>query len=117
MRGNSALRGSRWRSPPKATASGEDRLRRYAGARCAFAASLLLLSVATAAAQDKITLKLGGVVSPTHYMVTACGKFWMDKVTELTKGRVQFEYFPAEQLGKAGDMLGLAQAGVIDIAE
>ena len=70
-----------------------------------------------ARADDTIMLKLGGVVAPTHYMSITADKFWMDKVGALTNGRVQFQYFPAEQIGKASDMLGLVQAGALDMAE
>ena len=39
----------------------------------------------------------------------------MEKVTKLTKGQVEFEYYPAEQLGKAADLLELTSDGVTDI--
>jgi TRAP-type C4-dicarboxylate transport system substrate-binding protein len=41
----------------------------------------------------------------------------MDRVTELSKGRIKFEWYPAEQLGKAKDMLALVQTGVADMAD
>ena len=40
----------------------------------------------------------------------------MEAVTKETKGRVEFEYFPAQQLGKVKDFLSLTQSGVADIA-
>jgi hypothetical protein len=39
-----------------------------------------------------------------------------DQVAERTAGRVKFQYYPAEQLGKVKDMLSLTQTGVADIA-
>ena len=39
----------------------------------------------------------------------------MKKVTELTDGQVDFEFYPAEQLGKAADLLDLTSDGVTDI--
>jgi TRAP-type C4-dicarboxylate transport system substrate-binding protein len=42
-------------------------------------------------------------------------KHFMDEVTKQTNGKVKFEYFPAEQLGKAKDMLSLTVSGVTDI--
>lgn len=97
----------------------ERRRRRIArpGATLAAAVAALALAAGPLAAQDRITLKLAGVLSPSHYIETTGTKYWMDRVTAETGGRVQFEYFPAEQLGKAGDMLGLAQAGAVDIGE
>ncbi|MBV8889343.1 MAG: TRAP transporter substrate-binding protein DctP [Alphaproteobacteria bacterium] len=72
--------------------------------------------VPTSRAQDKITLKIGTYFAPNHYIEVNTTKFFMDKMTELTEGRVQFEYYPAQQIGKAADLMRLAQAGVIDIA-
>jgi TRAP-type C4-dicarboxylate transport system substrate-binding protein len=40
----------------------------------------------------------------------------MAAVTKGSSGAVEFEYYPAEQLGKAKDMLSLALSGVADIA-
>ncbi len=37
-------------------------------------------------------------------------------MTKLTNGQITFEHYPAEQLGKAKDMLSIAQSGVADIA-
>jgi TRAP-type C4-dicarboxylate transport system substrate-binding protein len=48
-------------------------------------------------------------------MSTEGAKFFMARATELTQGRVTFEYYPSEQLGKARDMLKLATSGVADI--
>src|SRR5215471_13502647 len=43
-------------------------------------------------------------------------KFWMKRVTEVTHGRVQFEYYPAGQLAKPDKQLALAASGVADVA-
>jgi TRAP-type C4-dicarboxylate transport system substrate-binding protein len=56
-------------------------------------------------------------VPPTHFTAVAGGKFFMDRATELSKGRIKFEWYPAEQLGKAKDMLTLVQTGVADMAD
>jgi TRAP-type C4-dicarboxylate transport system substrate-binding protein len=55
-----------------------------------------------------------------HYPVGASTpdytiKYFMDAVTKATNGAVRFEYYPAEQLGKAKDLLSLTQQGVTDI--
>ncbi|SDL95483.1 TRAP-type C4-dicarboxylate transport system, substrate-binding protein [Bacillus sp. OK048] len=40
----------------------------------------------------------------------------MEKVTSLTDGQVQFEYFPGEQLGKSADTVSIAANGIADIS-
>jgi TRAP-type C4-dicarboxylate transport system substrate-binding protein len=50
-----------------------------------------------------------------HYLVRLLLKPWMDDVTKRTNGAVTFAYFPAQQLGKATDLLRMTQAGMIDI--
>ncbi|HEX6959936.1 MAG TPA: TRAP transporter substrate-binding protein DctP [Ferrovibrio sp.] len=50
-----------------------------------------------------------------HFFAEHGTKFWMAEVERLTKGKVKFEYYPAEQLGKAKDMLTLTQTGVADV--
>jgi TRAP-type C4-dicarboxylate transport system substrate-binding protein len=45
------------------------------------------------------------------------GKFFMDRATALSNGRIKFEWYPAEQLGKAKDLLALVQTGVADMAD
>src|SRR5699024_10274685 len=42
-------------------------------------------------------------------------KPWMKKVEEKSDGRVKFDFYPAEQLGKTEDLLNLTQNKVADI--
>lgn len=72
---------------------------------------------ASSMAQEPIKLKLAGVVPPSHYMAVHADIFFMDKVKELTNGAVTFEYYPAQQLGKADAIMKLTQAGVADIGQ
>ncbi len=65
--------------------------------------------------QEQITLKFAVSQPETHTMHTETFKPFMDKVTEMTDGQVTFEYYPAEQLGKAADLLELTSDGVTDI--
>ena len=58
---------------------------------------------------------MAGVLPASHYLVTEGAQYWMKAVDKKTGGKVAFEYYPAEQLGK--DVLALAQAGAIEIAE
>jgi TRAP-type C4-dicarboxylate transport system substrate-binding protein len=79
----------------------------------------LLLAAAligSAQADDKITLKMADTLPVTHFMSLEGAKFFQARVVELTKGKVAFEYYPSEQLGKARDLLRLTQSSVTDIA-
>jgi TRAP-type C4-dicarboxylate transport system substrate-binding protein len=75
-----------------------------------------VLSAAPALAQEgKIKLRVADSFPITHY-VPGFIKKWMHDVTEASGNTVEFEYYGAEQLGKAKDMLTLVQTGVADIA-
>src|SRR5690606_6882451 len=78
-------------------------------------AGCALLGMMTAASGQEVSLRIGDRFPVGHYIPENMTKVWMDKVTELTDGNVTFEYYPAEQLGKAKDLLSLAQTGVVDI--
>jgi TRAP-type C4-dicarboxylate transport system substrate-binding protein len=81
------------------------------------ALAVAALALATPAlAQDKITLRFADSLPQAHLFTTELAKPFMEEVTRATNGRVVFEHYPAEQLGKAKDMLSLARTGVADIA-
>lgn len=63
----------------------------------------------------KITLKLGTYFANSSLLWTIITEPWMKRVTELTNGQVEFKVYPAEQLGKAHDMLQLTRDDVMDI--
>ena len=72
------------------------------------------LAVASAAgAQDAITLKFAFPFPETHPLWTLGGKVFADKVTQLTNGQVQWEVYPAGQLGK--DYPTVLQSSLADI--
>ncbi len=73
------------------------------------------LAAAPAAAQAKI--KIADSFPVGHYLPRYFTLPMMErlKANPAAKG-YEFEYYPAEQLGKAKDLLQLTQAGVIDIA-
>lgn len=52
---------------------------------------------------------------PTTHQYSINTKAWLDRITELTNGRVVFEYYPAEQLAKSADLLDAATTGIADI--
>ena len=75
-------------------------------APCAFTA---------ASAQESVTLRVADHYAPSSLTRQYTIQYFMDKVQERAGGRVTFQYFPAEQLGKARDMLTLTQQRVADI--
>lgn len=85
------------------------------------AAGALLLALAMqgapAHAQEAVKLKFADWMPVSHYTVTNAAHPFMKKATELSKGKIEFQYFPAEQLGKGKDLLTLLQTGVADIAD
>lgn len=68
-------------------------------------------------AKDKepIKLKVADSFPTTNYLSTEGISFFMNRVEELTDGRVEFEYYPAEQIGKASSYLDLTLSKTIDI--
>lgn len=82
----------------------------------ATAASMALLC-GSALADEKIKLKFADWMPLTHYTVTNAAQPFMAKATELSKGQIEFQYFPSEQLGKAKDLLTLLQSGAADIVD
>lgn len=73
------------------------------------------LGLASGAAAQEIKLRVADSLPVGHYIANYTIKPWMAAVTAATGGRVTFEYFPAEQLGKAKDLLALTSSGVVDI--
>jgi TRAP-type C4-dicarboxylate transport system substrate-binding protein len=77
----------------------------------------LTCSASFAHADDKIiTLKVADALPNGHIVHQFILKPFMEGVTQASNGRVAFRHFPAEQLGKAKDMLMLEQSSVADIA-
>jgi len=81
------------------------------------AAALLIVGSGSSHAEDVITLKFAQAVPSTHHVAVHGAKPFIEKATALSKGRLKFEWYPGQQLGKAQDMLTLLQSGVADIAD
>lgn len=64
---------------------------------------------------ETITLKMADSFPVTHIQAAEINKFFMQRVGELTNGKVKIEYYPAEQLGKLKDLLNLTSQGIVDI--
>jgi TRAP-type C4-dicarboxylate transport system substrate-binding protein len=76
---------------------------------------LLLLAIASAAAQDKpVHLKLSHWVPPSHPLQKAL-EDWGSSIQKATNGTVTFTIFPAQQLGKAFDHYDMARDGIADV--
>ena len=87
-----------------------------AAARRSFFISLFLIaSTVLAQAADPITLRVADSFPKGHYLVKLILEPWMEEVKKRTHNAVSFEHYPAQQLGKAADMLKLTQIGVADI--
>lgn len=82
-----------------------------------FASALgLLLSMAWLPAQAQtVKLRVADSFPIGHFVPEYATKFWMNEITKNSNKSIEFEYYPAEQLGKAKDMLTLVQSGVADV--
>ena len=75
----------------------------------------LIASTVLAQAADPIKLRVADSFPKGHYLVKLVLEPWMEQVSKRTNNAVTFEHYPAQQLGKAADMLKLTQTGVADI--
>lgn len=83
-------------------------------------------SNSTGSSENKETKKSDGKETITLKVATATAekdddsvfvyKVWMDRVTELTNGEIQFEWYPSSQLGSMADYITLLNNGAVDIA-
>jgi TRAP-type C4-dicarboxylate transport system substrate-binding protein len=78
-------------------------------------AGLLLGAGATAQAADTVKLKFADWLPLSHYTLNEAVKPWMEATKQASNGSIEFEYYPAQQIGKAKDMATLAQSGIADI--
>lgn len=65
--------------------------------------------------RTEYNLKLADSFPVGHPISEGGAKYLMKRATELTDGRVKFDYFPAEQMGTAESLIDLVQAGVVEI--
>lgn len=75
-------------------------------------AALLLAGTAWA---EPVKLRVADSFPNGHFISEKITKPWIAKIQERTKGELALEYYPAEQLGKAKDILALTGSGVVDI--
>jgi TRAP-type C4-dicarboxylate transport system substrate-binding protein len=80
-----------------------------------FIAAILIAANSFAHAADPVTLRVADSFPKGHYLVKLVLEPWMEEVRKRTNNAVKFDHYPAQQLGKATDMLKLTQTGVADI--
>ena len=78
-------------------------------------ASLLAVALCPVAMAQQTKLRVADSFPAGHYISEVVTKPWMQDVGKLTANAVTFDYFPAEQLGKAKDLLALTVSGVTDV--
>ena len=78
-------------------------------------AALFIASSGMASAAEPMRLRVADSFPKGHYLVKLILEPWMEEVRKRTNNAVTFEHYPAQQLGKATDMLKLTQTGVADI--
>lgn len=64
---------------------------------------------------EEIVLKVATHADENHYTYKYGIKPWMDRVTELTEGQVQFDFYPSGQLSTEGDEYELVTSKATDI--
>jgi len=79
-------------------------------------AALFLAGAGTSALADSVTtLRIADSLPNGSFINKLVTQPFMDEVEKRTQGKVKFQYFPGQQLGKAKDMLKLTQTGMADI--
>ncbi|MFI0474115.1 TRAP transporter substrate-binding protein DctP [Halomonas sp. HMF6819] len=71
---------------------------------------------ASAEEVEPVTLKFAEWLPTTSFATEHGANPFMEKVAELSNGNIQFDFYPAEQLGRGSESLTLLQTGVADIA-
>lgn len=87
-------------------------------APCALVRSALAIAAAALpllASAQTTTLRVADSLPVGHFFAERGIKFWAQEVRKATNNAIDIQHFPAEQLGKAKDMLTLATSGVADI--
>lgn len=84
--------------------------------RCMLAALLMSPLAVSASEVEPLTLKFAEWLPTTSFATEYGANPFMEKVKELSDGKITFEFYPAEQLGRGSESLTLLQTGVADIA-
>jgi TRAP-type C4-dicarboxylate transport system substrate-binding protein len=79
------------------------------------AIGILFTGAAQAQSGGPITVKIADSFPAGHFIPKGTVLPFMEQVSKRTGGKVKFEYYPAQQLGKATELLNLTQSGVTEI--
>lgn len=80
------------------------------------ALSVMGSSVVGPVSAAEVTLTFADWQVPAAFTTREAAGVFMEKAKELSDGEIDFKYFPAEQLGKGGEMLRMLQTSVADVA-
>jgi TRAP-type C4-dicarboxylate transport system substrate-binding protein len=78
------------------------------------AAVLATTGVATAA-DEAVTLKFAHWLPAKHPVHPLGFVPWAESITKASGGTIQFDFYPAQQLGKAKDHFDMARDGIADV--
>jgi TRAP-type C4-dicarboxylate transport system substrate-binding protein len=85
------------------------------GFRTGLLVTALVCGLSAQAWSDAITLRVADALPAGFPMTEYSTVYFMEEVTKETGGKVVFQHFPASQLGKGNELLGLTQSGAVDI--
>jgi TRAP-type C4-dicarboxylate transport system substrate-binding protein len=83
---------------------------------CAAFAAALITGSAAMAQDATVTLRFASWLPATHPLQTTGFDPWMESITEASNGTIQFQVFPAQQLGRAVDHYDMTRDGISDIS-
>jgi TRAP-type C4-dicarboxylate transport system substrate-binding protein len=85
--------------------------------RAFFVFSMLsaLVAWSTGSTAQTVTLRIADSFPHGHVFHQVLTWPYIKEVEKVSAGKIKFQHFPSEQLGKAKDMLMLTQSGVVDI--
>lgn len=79
-------------------------------------AAFFNVALVSAAEVEPLNLRFAEWLPNSSFATEYGANPFMEKVKELSDGKITFEFYPAEQLGRGSESLTLLQTGVADIA-
>lgn len=76
---------------------------------------MVLAFVSPSLAQPTVTLRVADLYSPSHAISRGSIQYFMSEASRRSGNRIQFQYFPSEQLVKANDIPHAIRSGIADI--
>ncbi len=83
---------------------------------CAAIAVAVATTTAAVAQDAPVTLRLAHWVPGTHPIQEYGMTEWAESISEASEGTISIDFYPAQQLGQAGDHYDMARDGIADIA-